>query len=512
MQAPTMSTSHTRRPMPELSTEQAPYCLLPRTMLSDLRDNPLAIGLYLLVARLYLVSQAPIPLSRADVLAYDPTLKIGAVKRAFDRLTGSGWLIASSVAGSPKRHSMPSWGMVGGAVRPWSLQAPALGRPRHVETVRVNRDLLDVGMGRMSPHPRHAAEIMRYLRVPALSLADLGAYALTLAGLCHDTPTLNALGLVEHRQVRAVPSASTLLQQFVQHAGVELNEHGRRKLGVREQEQPAVIGRQIGGVIGDLIGSAPERNRPFSASERSEQPHHTPRSTIPGILRDSSDSPTPPLTPPAAGGQSSLHQYRKGLPPVPDTEASRLLRTIAVRPTQQRELAGMSLTVVEAAIADGRARDGIRDLAGWVVYLLRQHRDHGWTPPPPAPRADAPEVLGTYFAQLAAEQDAGQGVEQAQADSKADTHAAADAQLPSLTQIWQDVLATLRLRLPREVYQACVRQTSLMSYTEGVVTIGVSESRTKDTLSFGFSGALRLALLDVLGRKVAVRVVPRLLT
>jgi hypothetical protein len=90
------------------------------------------------------------------------------------------------------------------------------------------------------------------------------------------------------------------------------------------------------------------------------------------------------------------------------------LRTIEVRPAQQIELAGMALTVVEAAIADGRARQGIRDLAGWVVYLLRQRRDHGWAPPPPAesrrmegPRPDAPEVLGAYFAQLATEQGAG---------------------------------------------------------------------------------------------------------
>ena len=184
-------------PAPMPAEPVAPYCPLPRRMLGDLRDNGLAIGLYLLVARLYLVSHAPIPLSRADVLAFDPSLKTGAIKRAFDRLIAGGWLIVSSEASSPKHHYTPSWGAIGGTVRPWSLQAPALGRPRHLEAVRVNRELLDVGLGRLAPHPRHAAEIARYLVAPALSLADLGAYALAIAGLGHATPTLYTLGLVE---------------------------------------------------------------------------------------------------------------------------------------------------------------------------------------------------------------------------------------------------------------------------------------------------------------------------
>ena len=58
------------RPRPPLTTAEppAPYCPVPRRMLSDLRDNAVAIGLYLLVARLYLVTHAPVPLGRTDVL------------------------------------------------------------------------------------------------------------------------------------------------------------------------------------------------------------------------------------------------------------------------------------------------------------------------------------------------------------------------------------------------------------------------------------------------------------
>jgi hypothetical protein len=297
----------------------------------------------------------------------------------------------------------------------------------------------------------------------------LGAYALVVAGLGHATPALTVLGLVEGDTVCALPPA--LLQHFVRHSGVELSEHGRRKLERAPTNIQGQIGRPIGGVIGELIGSAPEREGPFNASEWVERPQRSPGRIIPGIVRDSSDS-TPPPTPPAGagGGQQKLHKRQAGTPapkatPVLETDATRLLRAIEVRPAQQIELAGLALTTVEAAIADGRARQGIRDLAGWVVYLLRQHRDHGWTPPPPAPHADAPEALGAYFAQREAEQATGRAAERPTEMFSNPAHAMpppAAAQPPSLADLWQEVLPGLRLRLPREVYQSCVRQTKLI--------------------------------------------------
>jgi hypothetical protein len=50
---------------------------------------------------------------------------------------------------------------------------------------------------------------------------------------------------------------------------------------------------------------------------------------------------------------------------------------------EQIEPTGMPLDAVEQAFADGQAREGICDLAGSVVYLLRQRRDSGWAPAPP---------------------------------------------------------------------------------------------------------------------------------
>jgi hypothetical protein len=66
------------------------YLSIPRRLIIELRDNPLAIALYAFVARLSLIVQAPIPLSRGDVGKYDPSTKQGAIKRAFDRLIAAG--------------------------------------------------------------------------------------------------------------------------------------------------------------------------------------------------------------------------------------------------------------------------------------------------------------------------------------------------------------------------------------------------------------------------------------
>ena len=85
-------------------------------------------------------------------------------------------------------------------------------------------------------------------------------------------------------------------------------------------------------------------------------------------------------------------------------------------------------------------------------------------------------------------------------------------QLPSLAQIWQATLAGLRLRLPREVYQTCVRQAALICWADGVATIGVSDVRLKDTLERGYLTALRFALGDALGREIAVRMMLRMPT
>lgn len=83
------------------------YVSIPKRLIYDLRDNQLALALYMLVARLYLIHQQPIPLSRGDIQQLDPSTKVGAIKRALDRLVDNGWLTETS---GVKQHYMPNWG------------------------------------------------------------------------------------------------------------------------------------------------------------------------------------------------------------------------------------------------------------------------------------------------------------------------------------------------------------------------------------------------------------------
>src|SRR5438477_9859263 len=84
------------------------FVLLPARLLADLRDTPLAIGIYAFIGRLFLVEQCPLPLSASDIRRYDPSLSRGAILRALDRLVRGGWLIESR--GTYKTHYTPTWG------------------------------------------------------------------------------------------------------------------------------------------------------------------------------------------------------------------------------------------------------------------------------------------------------------------------------------------------------------------------------------------------------------------
>src|SRR5262249_48358302 len=155
-------------------------------LITDLHDNPLAIGLYGFIGRLYLIVQSPIPLSVPDVLRYDPTLSRGAVLRALARLLASGYLIETAQQGRKTRYT-PAWGRVSGTALPWNMAQPCLGRPRHVARLRLDRRLFDICMGKIAPHTTRAAVINRYVTAPVLSLSDVGCYTLTLAGVPRTT-------------------------------------------------------------------------------------------------------------------------------------------------------------------------------------------------------------------------------------------------------------------------------------------------------------------------------------
>ena len=385
------------------------YCPVPQRLITDVHDNPLAISLYALLGRLYFVVQEPIPLSVPDVLRYDPTLSRGAVIRALKRLVDGGWLLATTRRGHKTRYA-PTWGRIKGISQPWHIGQPCMGRPRHVDRLPLDRSLLDICMGKITPHPTETAPITRYITTPALSLADIGCYALTLAGLPHETPALRWLGLVRDGQARPLPSDARLLAIISQRPltldeseelrDTELTASGTRKLGMvsmpaqndesgRAQPlffvPPGMIGSMIRPMIGSMIGS-PEEAPAEPIAAASPQTRSDVRLTgITWESRDQKDSSTPPPTPPqpaedVSGGGSGSAEKRveSGAAAAPDTEAARALRAFNVRPAVVAELADTPIHVVEAAIADARARPGVRDQAAWAVSLIRDARKHGW--------------------------------------------------------------------------------------------------------------------------------------
>ena len=63
---------------------------------------------------------------------------------------------------------------------------------------------------------------------------------------------------------------------------------------------------------------------------------------------------------------------------IPRMETAQALMELNVRPRIVAELANQPIEVVRAAIAAGQARSDVRDLAGWVVAMVRDVRDHHW--------------------------------------------------------------------------------------------------------------------------------------
>ena len=315
--APTSRTVATHeRPLDQPSA----YSPIPQRLIADLHDSPLAIGLYGLIARLYLVAQSPIPLSAPDVLRYDPALSRGAVLRALARLLAAGYLIESTQTGCKTRYT-PAWGRIGGSPLAWNMARPCLGRPRHIASLRLDRRLLDICMGKLTPHATRAAVITRYVTAPILSLTDVGCYALTMAGLPHATPALVRLGAVREGHVQPLPSDQRLLALISQRAldldqhpdvCVELTSSGTRRMGLQPLlapdsaasttqplffVPPHMIGMLIHPVIGPMIGSDASAVSQTTAAVSDESGRDTNREGITWESRDLPDEATPPQPP-----------------------------------------------------------------------------------------------------------------------------------------------------------------------------------------------------------------------
>jgi hypothetical protein len=395
--------------MPQLDQD---YVFLPQRLLADLRANPAAIGAYALIARLFLIYQEPIPLSAADLQRYDPALSYGAARGALQRLVALRWL--DERAGH-KNHYTPTWGVIRGAAVPWRMDAPTLGRPAHVVTLRLDRRLLDIGLGRLIPHATYPAQTHnRYLEQPILGLRDVGSYAQALGGqTLAAVPALWRYGLIRDGLAQPLTSAADLVarasQRTLEGDGAAPTVQGLRLLGLErpsDQEassrsrllffvDKALIPDLIPQLIPDLIPSAIEIDSPFVAAGGAETVSVGRARDMPGtqaILSERSDPPpNPPARTPGGGGrdqhtnkQSEHEEHQAEIEAsLPETESARLLRSIGAFPSSIEELADLSAELVGAAIAYAEAEPGISSVPGWVVEALRRHRDQGWPIPEP---------------------------------------------------------------------------------------------------------------------------------
>jgi hypothetical protein len=397
------------------STEE--YVLLPNRLIELQRQAPTAIGVYALIARLFLAYKKPVPLSRHDLQAYDTSLSDG-IKHVLDQLVSGGWLIKSKVASCRQSCYTPAWGLVAGEPRPWVV-GPRLAKPRHIQAIALPRQILDTLMGRVSVFSSRPALIDRYFDGPALHLADVGAYALTQYGYPTPTPRLTWLGLVVDGHAVAPARDRDLLLRACQPSlevptCPELGPRGQQYLGWWQPVpvaaattmhattevadpvgaapaapffSPADLGEDL---IGDLISQEATHEAAFCPSQAHEEQDAQDQDSskvIPGNLQANYQAKSvhenPPSIPPYQGGgkgssEQKSNRRRNASDPLPSSPAAQLLRAVDVRPDVIRELASQPEEIIQAAIADGRSRAGIRDLAGWVVSMVRDARDYGW--------------------------------------------------------------------------------------------------------------------------------------
>jgi DnaA N-terminal domain len=288
---------------------------------------------------------------------------------------------------------------------------------------------------------------------------------------------------------------------------------------------PGMIGSLIHPMIGSMIGADTANTCQLSAAVSDELRSDSCAKGITWEPRDLREEASPPPTPPcdqaSGGGEERAgpnlvqRRSRQEIEALPDTEAAAALQLINVKPAQIIELAHMPCVTVEAAIADGRARPGIRDLAGWVVSLLRTHRDYGWKITPPAPAPDSPEDLRAAFARYAAEQTAEQEAEQhtvfAGIERRFDDPPApepADSSR-SVVKLWNAVLATMQCQVSRPEFNTWIRRAVLLSIEHGIATIGVSSAIVKDGLENRYAGALREVIRMLVGFPIQLRFVIR---
>ncbi len=183
----------------------ARYVLVPDPLIVALAHDPLAVGVYIAIARLTVVAKAAVPLAARDLAAWMGTQRDAdraAIMRRIGKLEEGGWVIVERTAAN-KHRLLPTWGHdQTGTVRPWRFDTTDSGRPGHLRGRRVPLTLFDDYLGRLDPGPGQGrALVSRYFTRPLLDLTDIGVYTIGLRAEIAPTPRLCHLGLHTRRRM-----------------------------------------------------------------------------------------------------------------------------------------------------------------------------------------------------------------------------------------------------------------------------------------------------------------------
>jgi hypothetical protein len=222
------------------------YVLVPDALIRAFADDPLAVGVYVAVARLAMVAKAAVPLAARDLVLWmgsDRDADRVAIMRRIVKLESRGWLIITRTMAA-KHGLLPTWGRdQAGAARAWCFESPDSGRPQHLRGRRIPIGLFDDYLGRLEPQPTAGrALISRYFTRPLLNLTDIGVYTIGLRAEIMPTPGLQHLELCNEAGMLPLPDTQFLLAQAAGGAlttclddvtvPVRLSVHGYARLGL----------------------------------------------------------------------------------------------------------------------------------------------------------------------------------------------------------------------------------------------------------------------------------------
>src|SRR5262249_39808001 len=193
------------------------YVLVPDGLILAFAHDPLAVGVYIAVARLAMAAKDAVPLAARDLAAWmgsDREADRAAIMRRIAKLEERGWLMITRTRAA-KHRLLPTWGRDRtGIVRPWRLDQPDSDRPTHVRGRRVPLGLLDTYIGRLDPKPGQChAVVSRYFTRPLLDLTDIGVYVIGLRAEVAPTSRLLHFGLYAAAGVTAPADALSLMEQ-----------------------------------------------------------------------------------------------------------------------------------------------------------------------------------------------------------------------------------------------------------------------------------------------------------